>query len=315
VKTIKIILTIYIFLFIFSSVSPGETNFPVIYINGKVFQGRILLYNNILYAECDALMNATGAKHIYNITQDIHYINGSLYPNENVYVYENRFYFYIKTAVLAAGATRAVYDKATNTITIEIPASYAGETVQSPPVSSDFMDFDSAKEGETGFTEHYDLNQELDVLLKDVSACLYSKYGMQVPAAVQVIAVSREELEYVARKENLIDGSKLAGLYWRNKIYIQYDLSVGQMYEVMAHEYSHAWQNYNCPADQEELLVEGFAEWIAYKYTQERSHVATFSPKGDNVYGKGLRFFLELEAKAGETGVFDYVKKNRNVTE
>ena len=311
-KSIISFLIFCFFLSIFSLPLLSQTNFPAIYIDGQLFQGRTLLYNNILYVECDALMKATGATHIYNIPENLHYINNKVYSNDNVYIYENRFYFYLKTAVLAAGANKAAYDKNTNTIIIEFPSAsqgtYTAQTGQTG--SQDFVDFDNVKNAEGGFTEHYDSNEQLDAIYKDVAAYLYSKYNMQVPAAVQLLAVSKNELEHVAQEEGIMEGLQIAGLYWNNKIYIEYDLPVAQIYEVMAHEYTHAWQQYNCPGDQEDLLREGFAEWIAYKYTQGKTSGATFSNKGNTVYGKGLNFFLEMEKEVGETGVIEYVKKN-----
>ncbi len=290
----------------------GQTNFPSVYIDGKLFQGRVILYNNILYADCDDLMKAVNGTHIYNMAENKHYINNRYFSNDYVYTYQNRFYVYLKYAVQHAGASKSMYDSSTNSIIIEFPSSQAA--VYPTPSSAKgekVSNFNDVKTAEGGLTEHYQQNEQLDAILKEVSAGLYSKYGMQVPCALQVMSVDEEELLHIAHDEKLADAA-IAGLYWRQKIYIQYGLSTSRIYEVMAHEFTHAWQQYNCPLDQEQLLIEGFAEWVAYKYSQGRTSGGSFTNKGNTVYGKGLKFFQDMEKKLGETAVFDYVKKNKS---
>lgn len=292
----------------------GQVSFPSVYIDGNLYQGRVILYDNILYAECDDLMKAINATHIYNIPDNVHYINNQYFPSEYVYIYENRFYFYLKYAVLQAGAISAEYNQSANAVIIEFSSSqsggYVADTGQSDQ-NTDYMDFEQAKEGETGFTEHYDENQKLDGILGEVRNYLYIRFNMQVPSDLQVISVDRTELQHVAQDEGLVDGLYICGLYWQDKIYIEYGLPTAKIYEVMAHEYTHAWQIYNCPKDQESLLIEGFAEWIAYKYSLGRTAGSTFARKDETVYGKGLEFLLDLEANSGEQAVIDYVKKNK----
>ncbi|MEQ8172320.1 MAG: hypothetical protein ABRQ38_25780 [Candidatus Eremiobacterota bacterium] len=298
----------------FISIVPlmAQTKFPSVYIDGQLFQGRVILYNNILYADCDDLMKAIKGTHVYNIAEKRHYINNRYFPDEYGYTYQNRFYVYLKYAVQFAGASKALYDGSTNTIIIEFSSSQtAVYSTPSPGKGEKVTNFNDVKAAEGGLTEHYQQNEQLDVILKEVSAGLYSKYGMQVPCALQVMSVDEEELLHIAHDEKLADAA-IAGLYWRQKIYIQYGLSTSRIYEVMAHEFTHAWQQYNCPLDQEKLLIEGFAEWIAYKYSQGRTSGASFTNKGNTVYGKGLKFFQDMEKKLGETAIFDYVKKNKS---
>jgi hypothetical protein len=292
----------------------GQTNFPSVYIDGKLFQGRVILYNNILYADCEDLMKSINGKHIYNISENKHYINNRYFAAEYVYVYQNRFYVYLKYAVQFAGASKSLYDSSTNTIIIEFPSSQTAvyPSGQSPSGKEEkITNFNHVKTAEGGLTEHYQQNEQLDSILKEVSAALYGKYAMQVPCALQVMSVDETELQHIAHDENLADAA-IAGLYWRQKIYIQYGLSTSRIHEVMAHEFTHAWQIYNCPLDQEQLLIEGFAEWVAYKYSQGRTSGGSFTNKGNTVYGRGLNFFLDMEKKLGEKAVFDYVKKNKS---
>jgi len=305
----------FLLILFFISIVPllAQTNFPSIYIDGQLFQGRVILYNNILYADCDDLMKVINGTHIYNIAEKRHYINNRYFPDEYGYTYQNRFYVYLKYAAQFAGASKSKYNSSTNTIIIEFSSSQvAVYSTPSPGKGEKITNFNQVKAAEGGLTEHYQQNEQLDAILKEVSAGLYSKYGMQVPCALQVMSVDEEELQHIARDEHLTD-AVIAGLYWNEKIYIQYGLSTSRIYEVMAHEFTHAWQRHNnCPLDQEPLLLEGFAEWVAYKYTQGRTSGGSFTNKGNTVYGKGLKFFQDMEKKLGETAVFDYVKKNKS---
>jgi len=321
VKSIKLLILFLLVTLIVSIPASGQHNFPSVYIDGNLFYGKVILYDNILYAECDDLMNAINGTHIFNIHDNIHFINNQYFPSEYVYIHQNRFYFYLKYAVLFGGARSAEYNQEANTVIIEFPSYQTGSNnsaynnSNNQSGSSDYVAFDDMKEDETGFTDHYDENQKLDAILNEVRSSLVSRFNMEVPAALQVLAIDRDQLEYVSQDEGLIDGTNICGLYWKNKIYIQFGLATAKIYEVMAHEYTHAWQRYNCPKDQEGLLTEGFAEWVAYKYTQGKTGGSTFTTKEGTVYGDGLKFCLDLEARSGEQAVIEFVKKNKYATQ
>ena len=106
-----------------------------------------------------------------------------------------------------------------------------------------------------------------------------------------------------------LDPNQTLGLYarrgMRRGIYVQSGLPRMLFLQVASHEYAHAWQGENCPLLRDLLVHEGFAEWVAYRvlghygYTnaQERMKVR------QDIYGQGLRWALELQAKVGPAGL------------
>lgn len=88
------------------------------------------------------------------------------------------------------------------------------------------------------------------------------------------------------------------GVYARNGmkrgIYVESGLPRVQMIGVIAHELAHAWQAERKPLLDDPLLVEGFAEWVAYKVLEalgESTAIRLMMARPD-VYGQGLRQML-----------------------
>ncbi len=106
-----------------------------------------------------------------------------------------------------------------------------------------------------------------------------------------------------------LDPQQTLGLYarqgMRRGIYVQTGLPRMLFLQVAAHEYAHAWQGENCPILREQLVHEGFAEWIAYRvlghynYRQGQERMR----EREDIYGQGLRWALELEKKQGAAGI------------
>ncbi|MGB0385198.1 MAG: hypothetical protein ACPGWR_10270 [Ardenticatenaceae bacterium] len=92
----------------------------------------------------------------------------------------------------------------------------------------------------------------------------------------------------------------------RRDIYIQSGLPQILMIEVMAHEYAHAWQAENCPWQRKMLIIEGFAEWAAYRVLTILGAVkkAALMEWRTDIYGQGLQFMLTLERQGGAAAVF-----------
>lgn len=73
---------------------------------------------------------------------------------------------------------------------------------------------------------------------------------------------------------------------------------------VLAHELGHAWQFSSRPdvEDIEDFLAEGFAEWTAF-HLMRRAGLTEFSYRiktsRDPLYGKSVRWFLDLEEQHG----------------
>ncbi|MBN1146999.1 MAG: hypothetical protein JXA78_07075 [Anaerolineales bacterium] len=91
----------------------------------------------------------------------------------------------------------------------------------------------------------------------------------------------------------------------RRSIYVQTGLPRLLFLQVAAHEYAHAWQGENCPVLSDALVHEGFAEWVAYHvmghygYTQGQERMLA----RQDIYGRGLRWALEVEASQSASGV------------
>ncbi|MEC7348258.1 MAG: hypothetical protein VYB60_05230, partial [SAR324 cluster bacterium] len=79
----------------------------------------------------------------------------------------------------------------------------------------------------------------------------------------------------------------------------------------LAHELTHFWQKRNCPNPQDLALLEGFAEWTAYKLAEHHELYRAMLSMRRNVaepYHTGLHTLLALEQKLGVQGVIQFAK-------
>jgi hypothetical protein len=112
-----------------------------------------------------------------------------------------------------------------------------------------------------------------------------------------------------------LDPQRTLGIYarrgMRRGIYLQTGLPRVLFLQVAAHEYAHAWQGENSPLLRNRLVHEGFAEWVAYsilgRYGYLRSQERMRSRS--DVYGQGLKWALETEARLGAPGVIEACRK------
>lgn len=90
-----------------------------------------------------------------------------------------------------------------------------------------------------------------------------------------------------------------------NTIYAELGLPRDLLLGTLAHELGHAWQAERTPRLRDPLLCEGFAEWAAHRVLLARGlqAVAARATRRDDVYGRGLRHFLEIERTRGREGV------------
>ncbi len=101
------------------------------------------------------------------------------------------------------------------------------------------------------------------------------------------------------------------GLYVRDghtrAIYVLYALPKIMFRTVVAHEYAHAWQSENCPIMEPKSVVEGFAEWVAYRHLQTIGAVKI----AEQLRGPGqpyqayLEQMLTIEMRDGQRAVID----------
>jgi hypothetical protein len=107
----------------------------------------------------------------------------------------------------------------------------------------------------------------------------------------------------------VLDAQRTLGIYARRgirrAIYLQTGLPRMLFIQVAAHEYAHAWQGENCPLLRNTRFYEGFAEWVAYHligfygYAKGQARML----EREDVYGQGLKWALDVEARHGLEGV------------
>ena len=88
-------------------------------------------------------------------------------------------------------------------------------------------------------------------------------------------------------------------------IYVEQFLPRALLLGTLAHELAHAWQTEQALHLKDPLLREGFAEWVAYRVLAAHglSVLAERAIRRDDVYGRGLRHFLNVENRFGYKGV------------
>ena len=88
-------------------------------------------------------------------------------------------------------------------------------------------------------------------------------------------------------------------------IYIELLLPQTLFQAVAAHEMAHAWQSTYAPQAQSLKIVEGFAEWVAYRALLASGHQREASrlTRRSDLYGDGLQYFITLERQHGRPAV------------
>jgi len=109
--------------------------------------------------------------------------------------------------------------------------------------------------------------------------------------------------------EGAVGGHHVLGFFVRvhgsSTIYVERGLPRGLLLGTLAHELGHAWQAERAPDLRDPLLCEGFAEWTAHHVLVGSGlrAMAARATRRDDVYGRGLRHFLEVEGAAGHVAV------------
>lgn len=118
---------------------------------------------------------------------------------------------------------------------------------------------------------------------------------------------------YITERHYFKIGNYKKPIITSKKMYILDFLPTALLRWVIAHEYAHAWYFDNVKKDFPPEMVEGFAEWIAYKYimlsgTEDDKKIAYYMKTKEDIYGKGLRTLLDMEKKLGTNSVINYFK-------
>lgn len=107
--------------------------------------------------------------------------------------------------------------------------------------------------------------------------------------------------------------AQILGLYQRSGvlrvIYVLYGLPKLAFRATVAHEYAHAWQTENCPLLEDDVLREGFAEWVAYHHLLALgcTKAAQQMLSSNHPYRPMLESVLALEHQRGVRGVIDHI--------
>lgn len=164
------------------------------------------------------------------------------------------------------------------------------------------------------------------LLFEEMKTIISRDLGFTLNVPTGLALVDRNQLADVISKQQEtskaggsgtgeLDAKRTLGLYARRGIrrgiYIQTGLPRLLFLQVAAHEFAHAWQGENCPLLRNVLVHEGFAEWVAYrvlgKYGYKRGQDNMLAR--DDIYGRGLKWTLNLETEQGTAGVIEACRR------
>lgn len=97
----------------------------------------------------------------------------------------------------------------------------------------------------------------------------------------------------------------------KGAIYVERALPRPMLLGTLAHELGHAWQAERAPGLRDLLLCEGFAEWVAHRVLVAAGlhSAAAHATRRDDIYGRGLRHFLDLERAQGRAAVLATIQQ------
>jgi hypothetical protein len=133
--------------------------------------------------------------------------------------------------------------------------------------------------------------------------------AVEVVTRLRMGEVRRAVEQSPALREQSGTGHHVLGFFVRARgastIYVERALPRSLLLGTLAHELGHAWQADHAPTLRDPLLCEGFAEWCAYTVLMRTGlrAMAERAARRDDLYGRGLRHFLQIERTAGLPGV------------
>lgn len=166
-------------------------------------------------------------------------------------------------------------------------------------------------------TAIYDPAEALAIYDQTVTA-LVAQFAMRLNVGAAFRLIDAPTLEQIRSRgdRHLAELGRITlGLYQRQGrlrvIYMLYGLPRLTFRTTVAHEYAHAWQGENCPLLSDNLLREGFAEWVAYHhlYYLGCGKAAERMLSSQHPYVPALRHVLALETRLGQAGLIDYVRR------
>ncbi len=155
-------------------------------------------------------------------------------------------------------------------------------------------------------------------LYRETRALLARELGLQVAVLPKLHLVERAMLIELHQQTGVStspdaplgpEHQHLLGYFQRFdndwNIYIEHLLPQTLFQSVAAHELAHAWQSTYAPQAQSLKVVEGFAEWVAYRALLalgQQREAARLTRRSD-LYGDGLQYFIALERQHGRGAV------------
>ena len=159
---------------------------------------------------------------------------------------------------------------------------------------------------------------EAESLYRDTQVLLMRELALEVAVLPKLHLVERARLIELHQQTDTPVGTDtspgpeqqhLLGYFKRINddwdIYIEHLLPKTLFQAVAAHELAHAWQSTHAAEGQALKIVEGFAEWVAYRVLLalgQQREAARLTRRSD-LYGDGLQYFIGLEREHGRTGV------------
>ena len=163
---------------------------------------------------------------------------------------------------------------------------------------------------------------EAQQLYRETRERLARELGLSIPALPDVRIVERSTLMTLNAHNGAgtampsgAEQQHLLGFFLlkddQRTIFIEQLLPRPLFQAVAAHELAHAWQSYYAPSTQPLNIVEGFAEWVAYRLLlalgQQRD--AAHMTRRDDLYGQGLQYFIALERQHGRDAVMQRARE------
>lgn len=169
--------------------------------------------------------------------------------------------------------------------------------------------------------EIIDKQAQADGVMRDVLSLMGSRFGLRLSKPVQNHLVEPSVMDKLLEDDDSPYGGAEIGLYTgmengKHQLYVMKGWARDYCAGITAHELTHAWQEENAPPDQDDVLSEGFAMWIEYRY-YDAIGAYTYSQQmretADPVYGVGLYAILDAEAVVGQNRVADLMRTARTV--
>ena len=167
---------------------------------------------------------------------------------------------------------------------------------------------------------------DADDTYAEIKMIAVNELGIKLNIPTGLVLLERHELVEFIRSQidqwqlnrsiiHELDPSRTLGLYARRgirrAIYIQMGLPHVVFTQVAAHELGHAWQKENCPIITDEVVIEGFAEWVSYRILGFFGYhsVQKRMRSRQDIYGMGLAWTLDIEDRYGIRGVLEACRK------